>query len=598
MPDPLPTPTPPKPNSTPMSPGVPVAPSAQPPMVMPAPAAMVVRPATAIQGSLAGPIALAQVRPPVAPPSIVPPSTLPPKMGGPAFPPRPPVAGQAVAMAPGPQAPLPPRGAPAPLPSGTTAPRAPQVPAGASPQVAVPRRSSILRFLPLILGGLAIVALIIFLATRFLGGGSSPTSDGAGSAPTGGTTNRPQTTLIYWGLWEPSQVMDQVFRDFEQANPGIKISYVKQSHLDYRQRLQTAISQGNGPDVFRFHASWTPMLKDDLANMPSSVYTPATFQNTFYPAAYQQLLSSGQLKGVPLMYDGLALYYNEDMLKAANAPVPKTWAELRTLADSLTVRRAGVVERGGLAIGNASNVEHYADILGLLMLQNGADPTKPTSNEAEQALIFYTDFVKKYNVWGETLPNSTAAFARGDAAMMLAPSWRAHEVLAQNPSLKFGIAPVPQLSDKPIAWATFWAEGVNAKGKNRESSWKLLSYLSSAEVMKKMYSQQATVRRFGQLYSRRDLANELAGEPLVVPFLSDAANARGSYLSSFTHDNGINDLSIKYYQDAINAVLKGSEPKTALQTVSQGLNQVLRQYGVVTTQSTPAQQPSSSNLEI
>ncbi len=392
-----------------------------------------------------------------------------------------------------------------------------------------------------------------------------------------------QTTITYWGLWEPSETLTQVFSEFEQQNPGVKVSYVTQSPVDYRERLQTAIASGKGPDIFRFHASWTPMLKNELAAMPSSVYSASEFQSTFYPAATQQLTSNGQLVGVPLMYDGLALYYNKDMLRTANAVPPKTWADLRTLATQLTIRSGDTVQRGGLAIGNTSNVEHFSDIIGLLMLQNGADLTKPTSPEARDALLFYTNFIKTDKVWSEALPSSTVAFARGDVAMMFAPSWRAHEIKAQNPQLNFGIASLPKLGENQITWATYWAEGVSAQSKGKDASWKLLKYMSSAETMKALYSQQSQVRSFGEPYSRSGLANELASNELVAPYLTDAPSAKGWYLSSFTHDNGINDQMIKYYRDAINAVVGGKSVDDVLETLSQGTTQVLRQYGVTTT---------------
>ena len=76
------------------------------------------------------------------------------------------------------------------------------------------------------------------------------------------------------------------------------------------------------------------------------------------------------------------------------------------------------------------------------------------------------------------------------------------------------------------------------------------------------------------------MANDLAGNELVSSFLEDAPAASGWYLSSYTHDNGINDLLIRYYRDAINAVLSGESVEKALETVVQGTKQILRQYGV------------------
>jgi ABC-type glycerol-3-phosphate transport system substrate-binding protein len=54
--------------------------------------------------------------------------------------------------------------------------------------------------------------------------------------------------------------MQTVIKDFETANPGVSIN-TKQSHQDYRLRLKTALAQGgNGPDIFRYHSSWVPMM--------------------------------------------------------------------------------------------------------------------------------------------------------------------------------------------------------------------------------------------------------------------------------------------------------------------------------------------------
>lgn len=517
---------------------------------------------------------------PVAPaapkPASLPPQPSPaPKPMMPPAPGKPPMAGAPVPP------PLPPK-SPAPLPNVAEKPTATPVQATKEPMMASIRKNP-MKFLPFALAALVVVGVVGFLISRFLGGGSqsatnSTSNNTANNRQTVPTT---QTTLTYWGLWEPNEVLEQVLKDFEQQNPGVKVQYVKQSHLDYRERLQTAIASQNGPDVFRYHASWVPMLKAELATMPSSIMSASEYQQTFYPIAFQQLQSNGQIVGIPLMYDGLALYYNKTHLQAANAQPPETWAELKTLASQLTIRSSEGVERGGLAIGNASNVEHFADIIGLLMLQNGADPSKPTSKAGVEALTFYTNFYTKDKVWDENLPTSTVAFARGEASMMFAPSWRALEVKATNPQLEFGIVPVPKLGDEKITWGSYWAEGVNGKSKSKDAGWKLLKYLSSKDVQQKLYSSQSEVRAFGEPYSRVDLASSLSSDQYVGAYLQDAPNAKSWYLNTYTHDNGINDLIIKYYQDAVNAVIAGTkEAEAAMTTVEQGTQQVLRQYGV------------------
>jgi multiple sugar transport system substrate-binding protein len=429
--------------------------------------------------------------------------------------------------------------------------------------------------------GLVLLLVAIgFMAFSFFGKSSSK------SVKDSNTVVPPEQiiTLSYWGLWEPSEVLNQVIKDFETANPEYKIDYRKQSHLDYRERLQTALASGNGPDIYRYHASWVPMMKKELSALPSKVMSLDEFQSTFYPAAYKQLQLEGKIVGIPLMYDGLALYYNKDILRTAGAKPPTTWAELSRLADGLTVpsnkneRSRDTIKRGGLAIGNSTNVEHFSDILALLILQNGGDPSIPTSAEVRDALLFYTKFVDEDQVWSDALPSSTIAFAREEAAMMLAPSWRAHEVKNINPELDFGIATVPQLSDKKIAWASFWAEGVNNKSSNQEAAWEFLKFLSSKENLQKFYSDTRQVRSFGEIYPRKDMALDLASVDMATAYLTDAPYAQGWYLSSYTHDNGINDLLIKYYEDAVTSLLTGGDIEDVQVTLDQGTTQVLRQY--------------------
>lgn len=429
------------------------------------------------------------------------------------------------------------------------------------------------------------VGVVGFVLSRFLGGSSpqpvaeTPTQEeeaGVGRQVVPGE----EVVLQYWGLWEPEEVMSDILADFERQNPGVRVDYVQQSSRDYRERLQTAIAAGQGPDVFRFHASWTPMLRAELAPIPSSVISGSEFGETFYPVASQQLQSGGQVVGVPLMYEGLALIYNTEIFQTANLDPPSTWAELQTVARQLTIRTSGGgIERAGAALGNTSNVEHFSDILALLMLQNNADFANPNSPEARDALRFYTNFATGSNpVWGSDLPMSSVAFAREDVAMIFAPSWRILEILTMNPDVPIGVAPVPQLSDERIAWASYWAEGVSARSQHQELAAELVGFLAEPEVLRQFYDAASQVRYFGEIYPRQDMADELADDPLVGAYLQDAPYAQSWYLNSYTHDNGLNDQIIKYYEDAVNAIVGGSRPDDVLTTLDQGTQQVLRQY--------------------
>lgn len=398
-------------------------------------------------------------------------------------------------------------------------------------------------------------------------------------------------SLTYWGLWEPNEVMTGVLADWEKAHPDIKVNYSRQSIKEYRERLQSALARGEGPDIFRFHITWLPMLKNELETVPAEVYSAQQFEATFYPVAKDSLRLGGGYVGIPLEVDSLALFYNQEIFQAANQTPPTTWDEVRQVACQLTTKdESGKIQTAGIPLGTTGNIEHWSDILGLMMVQNGVDFSNLAGPLAEDALSFYSLFQSSRlcegivagggAVWDTTLPNSMLAFASGKVAMYLGFSWDVFEIININPRASFRVTAAPQLAGTEVSWASFWVEGVAKKSKNPKEAWEFLKFLSSKEVLQKMYLAQSKIRLFGEPYSRLDMASLLAADPLVSPFVAQAQKAKTWYLSSRTFDNGLNDRMIKYFEDAVNAVNSGKSSKETIQTASSGISQLLSQYGV------------------
>ncbi|EKE06382.1 MAG: hypothetical protein ACD_19C00015G0014 [uncultured bacterium] len=394
--------------------------------------------------------------------------------------------------------------------------------------------------------------------------------------------------IVWWGLWEDETVLKTVITDYELKNPGIKIKYVKQSKEDYRERLTNALAKGTGPDIFRIHNTWVPMFKSELDKVPASIYSASEFSTTFYPVATSDLTAGANLVGIPLEYDGLSLYINEEIFEKAGKNVPNTWNELRQTARELTIKdENGTITQAGVAIGRTENVDHWPEILGLMMLQNGVDLTKPTSKLAEDALDFYTIFSQSDGVWDATLPSSTVAFAGGKLAMYFGPSWRSFEIRLQNPNLKFRTVSVPQLpkteaNEPDVTYASYWAEGVWARSKNKTEAWKFLRFLSESDNLQKLYNDTSKTRMFGEPYPRQYMESLLKDHPIIGSTISGAKTAQTWFLQSKTWDGptGINSQINKYFEDAINLVNSGKESKIALEPVAQGVIQVLSQYGI------------------
>ncbi len=393
-----------------------------------------------------------------------------------------------------------------------------------------------------------------------------------------------EVTITYWGLWENDAAVQSTLSTFQAQHPKIKVTYVKQSPKQYRERLQSAIARGEGPDVFRFHNTWVPMLRNELTPVPTTVMTSAQFSATFYPVAKRDLVAGTNIYGIPLMIDGLGLYYNEDFLASAGVTPPTTYEELLNIVPKLTVKNQNTIVSSAIALGTTGNIENFSDILATMMMQNGAKLTEPTGSEAEQTLIFYRKFADPSDpvyTWNDTLDNSVSAFANGKVAMILAPSWRAFDVKQINPNLHFKIVPIPQLPGSTVTWASYWVEGVSSKSKNQKAAWEFVNYLTSKEAAMKLYTEASKTRLFGEPYARVELGASLRDDPYVGAYIKQASlDARSFPLSSRTFDNGINDKLIKYLEDAVNGMARGAAPSAVLSTMASGFRQVLSTYGL------------------
>ncbi|MBI2018263.1 extracellular solute-binding protein [Candidatus Daviesbacteria bacterium] len=389
--------------------------------------------------------------------------------------------------------------------------------------------------------------------------------------------------LVYWGLWEEESLLRPLFAEYQRQNPNVSITYERKSSINYRTRVQAQIQEGSGPDVFRLHNSWLPMfLKDNfLSPAPADIFGLPEYQGLFYPVALESFVKNSQIYAAPLEIDGLALFYNEELLHNVGGKVPGNWQEFIDSATKMTVRNADGIQTAGASMGTASNVDHWSDILGLLLLQQpGVDLSNLASESVSEIFRFYTEFVTdpRKKTWDVNLPNSTSMFAQGRLGFYFAPSWRAHELRIANPNLKFKVVSVPQLAGKQVGWASFWGEAVSAKSRNAKEAWKFVKYLTSAPSQRLLYQEASKVRLFGEPYSQTSLSGELISDPIVGAFVAQGPVYKTWYLSSNTFDNGINDEMIKYFGDGINATLAGTDPQVALQTVDRGVKQVLDKY--------------------
>jgi ABC-type glycerol-3-phosphate transport system substrate-binding protein len=369
--------------------------------------------------------------------------------------------------------------------------------------------------------------------------------------------------------------MQPLLQAYQEKYPNVQFEFTTKNIDSYEEDLLNALASGQGPDIFAINNSWLPKYLDKISAAPDKVFTYKDYRDQFVDVLGQDFTKDNKIYGTALSVDSMALYYNKDILGTAGiATPPKTWDELAVAVRKITRQdQTGYFTRSGVAMGTNTNVNRAADIVYLLMLQDGAVPwsadgLSPTFaqgirknnnyiNPGEDALTFYTSFSNPNSAnytWNERSDYSIDAFANGRAAMLYSYSYARQLILAKSPNLNFGVAPVPQenLDDPAVNYSNYFGEVVNKQSKNQEWAWDFLKFITSKDVLDKYYASNK------QASSRRDLIERQIQDPEIGVF----AHANLTAKSFYKPDQARHDAIFSTMID--NVVLKGMKPSEAL----------------------------------
>ncbi|MFJ4740786.1 ABC transporter substrate-binding protein [Streptomyces sp. NPDC088775] len=266
------------------------------------------------------------------------------------------------------------------------------------------------------------VTLSLVLTAAACGGGS--TSGGSNSEP---------KSLTYWAsnqgasIEVDKKVLQPELDKFEKKT-GIKVKLEVVPWADLLNRILTATTSGQGPDILNIGNTWSASLQSSGALLPwdAKNFEAIGGKDRFVESALGSTGVGGQdPAAVPLYSMAYALYYNKKMFKDAGIEKPPTtWDELVTTGKKLSKDGKSAI---GVEGSNLSNNIHQVFVLGK---QHGADFFTPdgkadfTSDGAVAAVKQYVDLMAADKIVApgnaEYAQNqSLSDFARNKTAMVL-----------------------------------------------------------------------------------------------------------------------------------------------------------------------------------
>ncbi|MEY2244147.1 sugar ABC transporter substrate-binding protein [Streptomyces sp. SAS_267] len=332
------------------------------------------------------------------------------------------------------------------------------------------------------------VTITLLTAATACGGGSS--SGGSNASP---------KTLTYWASNQGAsieidkKVLAPELKKFEKQT-GIKVKLEVVPWSDLLNRILTATTSGQGPDVLNIGNTWSASLQATGALLPWDAKNFAKIggKDRFVDSALGSTGAEGKdPAAVPLYSMAYALYYNKQMFADAGiANPPATWDEL--VADGKKLSKGGKWGIGAEG-SNASENIHHAFVFAK---QHGADfftadgKADFTNDGVVAAVKQYVDLMAKDKIIApgnaEYAQNqSVSDFAKGKNAMLLWQSAAANLKSQGMSEDAYGIAPVPVQSGTPGTGANVnsMVAGINLavfkNTKNLDGSAKFVKFLTS-----------------------------------------------------------------------------------------------------------------------
>jgi multiple sugar transport system substrate-binding protein len=346
---------------------------------------------------------------------------------------------------------------------------------------------------------------------------------GLAACSSGSSSSSAGKTLTYWAsnqgtsLQNDKQVLTPVLNKFTKET-GIKVNLQVIGWNDLQNKIQTAVTSGQGPDVVNIGNTWASSLQATGAFLPydSSAMKAIGGSSKFSTVA----LSTGGAPGkdvtsVPLYGLAYGLYYNKAMFSAAGLTPPTTYEELVSDAKKLTDPSKGVYGFTQVGASYTENV-HFAFINAA---QNGGSwfdsKGNPTFTSAANVngVLRYLDLMQTEKVTNpadaqyDNATQSVADFAKGKTAMIAV---QAADATIQSNGMSasdYGVVPYPSPANAKKKVASFPA-GINLSvfknTKNKTGALEFVKYMTSA-------STQATLDK----------------PYAALPVLKSAANASG-----------------------------------------------------------------------
>jgi multiple sugar transport system substrate-binding protein len=312
-------------------------------------------------------------------------------------------------------------------------------------------------------------------------GGGGGSGNGGGSA---GSSGSGTTTIQFWTLFAggDGEAMKAMVEQFNSEHDSIQVERQRQPFAEYYDKLFTAMTGGNAPDLAVFHT--TELQRFVQAMQPLGDLLSSGAGDQYVSSIWDQTQYDGSRVALPLDTHPNGLYYNKDIFEEAGLDPespPTSFSELQEAANTIES------ETDKLAFSpDPYNLYQVRQFIAWLRGRGGTflndDKTSAEFGDAHGTALgeFYGNITGEWN-WDEadaTENRGTKAFRSGDMAMTINGTW--YFGVLQQQDFGWGMAKpfVGPGQETDLTWANSHTLGVPAGTDKAQAATEVAEWLT------------------------------------------------------------------------------------------------------------------------
>jgi len=344
-----------------------------------------------------------------------------------------------------------------------------------------------------------------------------------------------QTKLrIFVGGQQRPDVMRKILDIYEKRTPGVKVEIeVGGATSDQQQQYLTTVLASRDPsidailiDIIRpaqyAAAKWSDTLDKYLPGVGKT-----NLLKQYLPAYAKANQIGGQLYALPSFADAQFLYYRKDLLDKYNLKPPTTWDEAIQQAQTILKGENNPNLNGIGFMGNISEGTVCSFLLPIWAAGGDVDDDGKlvlTETQAKNSLQFWLDLMDKYKVSPPNMAEKAQDVIRQEMqagrwvfGTLFGYAWARFQNDADSQVKgKIGVVPLPRFEGgRSASCLGGWQWTISDFSKNKAQAYKLVRFLTSAEVSKILAIDASNLPVFPTLYKDADVLK-------VNPWFADA----------------------------------------------------------------------------